>query len=373
MNIRIFQIHKRSSYIFAEIQDKFSVNAEKKILSLSDGATQGFKSELWAETLTDSFIKTPSFDKKELMKIFTTKAKDFNEIEHDFSENFAIKAVEKRKQELGSFATFMGIQIDEDKINYISSGDVCLFILRAGRIFSSFPFSTVDKLDADKGFLGTEKLIKKEISENTFYQKQFTVNKEDKILLTTDAIARYILKSKDLSILESERFIEFNDFVLQLWETKVLEEDDISLIEISHFMEDEFNIEENLPPENFSFPKEYSHKISHDGEPLFPEQMKELNEIKSQIDQLEKSIKESNKRVNELHNKLKTFKLITFLLLGLLFLTIPMLLWKNFTSKKTEKKIQANSERKISIKNKDTKETVVPNTEKPRKDTLKNN
>ena len=331
MQIKVFQLHKRSSIVFSEIQDKYSSDSQNRTFALADGATQGFKSEIWAQMLTDVFVENPTFKRKELIAYFTSTAEKFSCLEHCYSENFAIKAVEKRKQELGSFATFVGVQLEGNMVNYISSGDICLFILRDEKFIYSYPFSSIEDLDADKGFLSTIKLLKNEVDANTFYQKQFDVQNNDTILLTTDAIARYFLKSNDTGILFSNNFKDFKDSVVYLWENKVLEEDDISIITIKGLDQNTTTVEEVIPPTDFAFPKEESQNTLLLTKPqLTFEQMKE---IQYQIEQLKYSIEKSNLRIENLHKKVKFLRLLSLLLFGLFFLSSAFLVWKNITNK----------------------------------------
>ena len=58
MNVKIFQLHKRSVYEYSSIQDKYSFNASQGVFAIADGATQGYKSEIWANLLVDNFVKT---------------------------------------------------------------------------------------------------------------------------------------------------------------------------------------------------------------------------------------------------------------------------------------------------------------------------
>lgn len=56
MKIKTLQIHKRSVSGFSDIQDKYCYSEEKGVIAISDGATQGFKSEIWAEMLVNNFV-----------------------------------------------------------------------------------------------------------------------------------------------------------------------------------------------------------------------------------------------------------------------------------------------------------------------------
>ena len=159
MRTRIFQLHKRSSYVFSAIQDKICFDNRKQIYAISDGATQGYKSEIWSEKLVKSFVDKPNFEVNSLLQDFKNYAESFQKIPNTENSNPALRALEERKRMQGGFATFMGVKIEGGELEYISSGDVCGFV-KSNDILQGFPFSKVEELDQDKGFLGTQKKIR---------------------------------------------------------------------------------------------------------------------------------------------------------------------------------------------------------------------
>ena len=69
MAIQSFQIHKRSSYEFKFIQDKVAISEKNNVVAISDGTTQSFWSDKWAEILTESFVENPTFEKDKFANI----------------------------------------------------------------------------------------------------------------------------------------------------------------------------------------------------------------------------------------------------------------------------------------------------------------
>ena len=256
MSAKIFQLHKRSVYVFDAIQDKYSFDLSQTLFAISDGATQGYKSEIWAKLLVDLFIKSPVFDPEQLINHFTQAAKGFEA--QDFSiktDNPALRLAEERKKQQGAFATFMGIQLTEGKLQYISSGDVCGFLLREGKLFA-FPHHTIDELDNDKGFLGTRPLLNQSVSPQQFKTGNIALSPHDTLLLATDALARLLLRDQEEAdeLLSLSSFEEFHRYIMKQWEQKRLEEDDITLCIITPSVERTVSC--YLPPKEFSFPKE---------------------------------------------------------------------------------------------------------------------
>ena len=254
MKIKTLQIHKRSVSGFSDIQDKYCYSEEKGVIAISDGATQGFKSEIWAEMLVNNFVQNPEFEIEKFLIDLEKYAQDFSEIEFEPNPNPALRMLELRKIAAGSYATFMGIEVRKDTLRYVSSGDVCGFVKTTDGL-QSFPFSNVEELDKDKGFLSTTRLLNHQVKQEQFRSGKLSIKENDKIILMTDAVARLTLRDNNIidKILHLEDFESFKDYIISEWEAKRLEEDDITICVIEPNAKSE---EQNIhPPKDFSFPK----------------------------------------------------------------------------------------------------------------------
>ena len=254
MKIKTLQIHKCSVSGFSDIQDKYCYSEEKGVIAISDGATQGFKSEIWAEMLVNNFVQNPEFEIEKFLIDLEKYAQDFSEIEFEPNPNPALRMLELRKIADGSYATFMGIEVREDTLRYVSSGDVCGFVKTTDGL-QSFPFSNVEELDKDKGFLSTTRLLNHQVKPEQFRSGKLSIKENDKIILMTDAVARLTLRDNNIidKILHLEDFESFKDYIISEWEAKRLEEDDITICVIEPNAKSE---EQNIhPPKDFSFPK----------------------------------------------------------------------------------------------------------------------
>ena len=254
MKIKTLQIHKCSVSGFSDIQDKYCYSEEKGVIAISDGATQGFKSEIWAEMLVNNFVQNPEFEIEKFLIDLEKYAQDFSEIEFEPNPNPALRMLELRKIAAGSYATFMGIEVRKDTLRYVSSGDVCGFVKTTDGL-QSFPFSNVEELDKDKGFLSTTRLLNHQVKQEQFRSGKLSIKENDKIILMTDAVARLTLRDNNIidKILHLEDFESFKDYIISEWEAKRLEEDDITICVIEPNAKSE---EQNIhPPKDFSFPK----------------------------------------------------------------------------------------------------------------------
>lgn len=351
MRTRIFQLHKRSSYVFSAIQDKICFDNRKQIYAISDGATQGYKSEIWSEKLVKSFVDKPNFEVNSLLQDFKNYAESFQKIPNTENSNPALRALEERKRMQGGFATFMGVKIEGGELEYISSGDVCGFV-KSDDILQGFPFSKVEELDQDKGFLGTQKVINGENKAEQFRQGKISLKKGDRVILMTDAIARLTLRDKSIldRILSFRNYENFFQFITKEWENKRLEEDDITIgvIEVS----DDIQEEVYLPSSNFSFPKEERPIIQFN---QFNTDKMSLEEIKKHLQILDKKVKSLEEEKQKLYNKIeqKSFaiSIFNFILVVVLLTTYHYL----FNGKENEEKsVNKTSEvvnKKVSEKN----------------------
>lgn len=323
MNIKVLQLQKRASYEYEYIQDKYNFSIANKCIALSDGTTQSFKSDLWAKMIVDVFVKHPTFEVSGLKVQLKKIACNFKNTDFKYSANFAKAALEKDKQKRGGTATFIGLQyINESTIKVLNCGDSCLFIIRDDKIMP-FPFKSLDELDQNDYFINSTKLIDDEIEEEFFNVEEIQIEKNDKIILATDAISRLIFRKPEvLHLLQNiNNFEELKQFCLDYWDNKLLEEDDISIIIAVPFSPTE--ITEIIPPIDFSFPKEVEKKFIPSVEnPIY------INEIDPiQMEQLNRMIQQLFRETNFLKDKLKLTQVLLISALFLLTLNTALLFY----------------------------------------------
>ena len=322
MSTTVLQLHKRSSHQFKNIQDKYAINSETKTFALSDGTTQSFNSEFWAEIITNEFVKNPTFNANTIIKVFSNQVEEFNNTKFEFSSNPAKASLEKAKINKGSTATFFGLQFEiENKVKLISCGDTNLFLLDSNNNFTPFPFSDVDSLDLNNDFINTEQLVQNKIDETYFKTKTFKYKSNDTIIIATDALSRFILRKPAVisEILSIEDFNQLKNFCIKYWESKELQEDDISAIIIP--VDSNFTIKSIEPPNDFSFPNENEEEFI----PTSLQQQKltnlsdmQINEIRNQFNGIAQDFYQVKKK-QKLHVKLLILA-ISLLILNFFFM-----------------------------------------------------
>ena len=284
MAITTFQIQKRSSYEFRFIQDKIAISELNKVVAISDGTTQSFMSEKWAEILTKEFVVNATFEKDEFVENLKKYAHDFKMTDFEYSSNPAKASLERAKLKKGSTGTFLAIKQESNStLNCLSFGDSNLFLYNKtdNRILNTFPYSTIDDLDGAQNFLNTEQILNEDFDQVSLIVKQIEIPPNTTIILATDALSRLFISDEYAitQFLLIDSFDLFLKYCLEKWDNKTLQEDDISAVVITDFFESPKNI---FPPEGFSFPKEKEELFTPSIPELILEPLSNLNNIQMQ-------------------------------------------------------------------------------------------
>ena len=351
MSIKILQLHKRSSYEYKYIQDRYAFSSDKRVFALADGTTQSFNSELWAEIITREFVNKPNFSPQTLISQFKESVSAYKNAKFKFSSNPAKASLEKAKQNKGGTATFIGIRIKESSnIEVISCGDTNLFLLNSENEIKTFPFSDINSLDTNNHFVNTEVFLQNGIDESFFKNTSLSYNQNDTIVLATDALSRLVLKKPDTlkELLRIQTFENLFDFCLKKWETKELEEDDISAIIITP--ENNNDIKLICPPKEFEFPKEKEEEFV----PASLTNPKSKNTSNMEMNEIRNQFNGVAKDMHHVKTKLKLHEI-------LLMVTISLLMANMLMTYIFRSKTNASSSDKTAIEN-------VIKTEKPKQE-----
>ncbi|BDB55117.1 hypothetical protein GENT5_14220 [Flavobacterium ammoniigenes] len=344
MEIKVLQIHKKASIEYKHIQDKYNFSTSKKCIALSDGTTQSFRSELWARMLVDNFVRNPLFDINLLKNEFKNLAIKFNNIDFEFSSNFAKASLERAKKSKGGTATFIGLQfINDSSINVLNCGDTCLFIIRNNEIIS-FPFKNIEELDNNNYFINSNKLIDNEVEFEFFNFNKIEILKNDKIILATDAISRLIFRNpKTIAlILKCNNFEDLKKFCESSWDNKELEEDDISIVIVSPISSN--RTIEIIPPIDFSFPK----IVEKEFIPL-SENRNFINNINNlEMEQFNRMMQQLFRETDFLKTKLKLTQALLFSAIALLILNTLVLFY--IIDKKSSITSELETNKQVSTK-----------------------
>ncbi len=332
MALKILQLHKRASYKYNYIQDKYAYSQETRCYAIADGATQSFNPELWADLITKRFIENPAFEPDALIGLFKSCAEEFSKLKYEFSPNPAIASLERDKLKRGATSTFIGAIIKNDNtLSIISCGDSNTFILRSDKIIP-FPSTSLDELDEKKHFLNTAKLSDNEVNKDFFVQQVIHLQQGDTIILASDALSRLMLKNPSTcnTLLQINDFENLHTFCLEQWEQRWLEEDDITAIIIQDIHSEA--VQEIFPPADFSFPKEKEFEF-------IPSELNYYNNelTGNDMQQLFQEITRLRQDLSEIRKDSKLQKTLLIICVGLITILNLFFLYNNFQNKEEEK------------------------------------
>lgn len=173
----------------------------------------------------------------------------------------------------------------------------------------------------------------------------------------TDAIARLVLKENQYinQLSNFNNFESFKNWIIEQWDSKQLEEDDISIFHIK--IGGKTSVKEFLATD-IEFPKEEKNIVdisiyTTNNDQLTEAEMKEINNLKSIIFQKDNEIKQQNLHIQNLQKQLKLLKGVAIGLVALFSIIALMFSYKKlFPTQKEKHKIEKNTEEnKTSIKN----------------------
>jgi hypothetical protein len=209
LSITTFHMQK-SGNAPEEYEDSYNYSTEKRKIAVADGATESCFSKLWADLLTQSFVGS----KKSLFSLTDLteeKAREFLEpilvgAQKEWNARIDWKglswSVEEKTRE-GAFATFIGLELDGDegKDQYrwrvIAIGDCCLFYLDANsRIIESFPLTSSAQFGNTPAMLSSRHLSNIYV-DRTVCAQEGKAEAGHKLILTTDAVAKWILQETE--------------------------------------------------------------------------------------------------------------------------------------------------------------------------------
>ena len=212
--------------------EKMPANIDYCKIAIADGATESSFAKEWAEILTEGFSEH-SFSKDdihttltELRRIWKTK----------INEN-GLPWYAQEKLQSGAFAAFLGLEIDfiKKKWQSLAVGDCCIFLVRDEELLISSPIEKYEDFGNNPYAISSNPTQNIDI-EKHFISEECDFKQGDMLILASDAIAAWVLKS----ITEGERVwetiidrFENEDFEVWLNEqrtNKQIKNDDTTLI-----------------------------------------------------------------------------------------------------------------------------------------------
>jgi len=225
-----------------EQEDSFLIDTEKGKFAISDGASSGIYSKLWADLLTKNFIDSEeilSEDSEPQKFLENIVGKSRADWKAKIPTNLKWPASEKILE--GSFATFLALQLrDVNKTsknwNAISVGDSCVFKIKDDKIVESFPIREVSEFNNSPSLIASNFDSYKEHIRFT----SGTLERGETLAFATDSVAKWLFQENDSGenlSMTLEAISQNHDkqkYFENLVNNKIIHYDDLTLIVLSY-------------------------------------------------------------------------------------------------------------------------------------------
>lgn len=204
LELRAFMMPKRGCAI-EECEDSIGINEAVSRFAVADGATEAFDAKSWANRLVTSWVNGNAGDFFE--KDFEDWLKEQGRLQHESWNGLKLSWYAEEKSALGSFAAFVGVQIEEidGKLSCraVALGDSCLIHQKGDEILSSFPLSDSNNFNSTPALAPSSFLLFEKALPNVI-TKTNSLEQGDTLWLLSDAVAAWFLNESG-----KERFLEF--------------------------------------------------------------------------------------------------------------------------------------------------------------------
>lgn len=207
MKIQEFHLSKLGNPA-KEYEDSLSFDLKKRRFAIADGASGSTFSDIWARSLTESFVSSGADLFREKDSVISGLISKSRNQWYDKIDWKALPWFLKNKSISGSYSTFLALQIKKlsggIKIKSLAIGDSCLFILKGDVIKESFPLkipvefgNTPHLMWSGQGFPVKKDLKVPEPKPVLFSS---AIDSNETILLATDAAAKWIMEETVLAL-----------------------------------------------------------------------------------------------------------------------------------------------------------------------------
>ena len=239
MNVETsFSLPKRSE---KTNQDAIAISPDERVFAIADGVSQAPFSQIWSKKVVNKFIKKPL----DISDLNEQKIKDWladirKEWRTEIDQGKASELILDLAKKEGGATTFLGMIIQKkkkkrQKLQLFGIGDTNMFLVKKNEITRKsdvvgWPVTSVESFTDRTNALFSLDNTLQGIPE----LKEFNVKRGDIVILATDALAKWILKSANLGqrpwskILKNKNDIA--NFIDKLRYTNKIDDDDTTCI-----------------------------------------------------------------------------------------------------------------------------------------------
>jgi hypothetical protein len=203
-------------------------------VALSDGASSAVYARDWARRLVAAFVDAEAGGAYVTDGDLATRVAAEGKVWREAVEVRATSWHAQEKLEFGSAATLLVASIDNTRLRWdaLAVGDVCLFVVRGGRLKYAFPVTKAAGFDDRPWLLSTEPRA----AVPTIKRFGAAVELNDRILLMTDAMAAWFLATYEKKQRPWDRIPEdaatFVSWLKGIRESGAMKNDDVTMVDI---------------------------------------------------------------------------------------------------------------------------------------------
>ncbi len=190
----------KSGLTIAECEDAIGINKEALRFAVADGATEAFDAKSWANRLVKSWTSQRIDD-------FGKWLEEQGREQHESWKGLKLSWYAEAKATMGSFAAFVGVQIEEidERLRWsaITLGDSCLIHQRDNKILLSLPLSDSNDFTSTPALTPSSSALVERALTNVITGENFLEN-GDMLWLMSDAVSAWFLNEN-----ENKVFAEF--------------------------------------------------------------------------------------------------------------------------------------------------------------------
>jgi len=200
----------KQGHSLAECEDAFACNRSTMRFAVADGATESFDAASWAQRLATRWVNSTGLLTEE---DFWTWLNSEGQAHNDSWNRLDLPWYSIEKRGAGSFAAFVGIEIQPDKSwHAIALGDSCLLHCRTSRVLTIFPVSGSNDF-------GCAPVLAPSCTELNIHARSSIARQAggladgDRFLLLSDAIAAWYIKLNEQQ--DYKRISDFEELLKQ--------------------------------------------------------------------------------------------------------------------------------------------------------------
>ena len=213
-------------------EDVYSIDLDRSLIVLCDGASESYDSKTWAAILATNFTGDQTIESTWIDDLISSYESQF-----DFQEMSWFK---RAAFERGSFSTFLSARYsaDNDLVEIIGIGDSVALFLHGSEMVDSFPYTSAEEFKKRPTLLSTRSEHNRFLSssdEMSLRRKTWSIdpNQSPCLLLMTDALAEWLLRTGQAEkLLSINDVTEFEELILSERTAKNMRTDDSTLLKI---------------------------------------------------------------------------------------------------------------------------------------------